>query len=322
MPHLVRRMILSCVAVLACRGAETASASNAESPALYFASLQEAVQVAGKLLGARDWPTLARHYDLTSQPGLIRAQLSDGTFFLDTQASATGPGAISRWRQPFAPGATLVEATPLDEHPSLPRRWSLTTALAIDQGGGPPQRVIWNTQMVQTSAGFQFFLPSLTTPESLPAPAPATDQVWQARGADAVLLYRPALRSRAEKEVPTGRSANIPDLVKAIERLKPLVVGHTGSTRLGSPPFEPATVYQPADEELLLSLAGDRIWRTLQIAPPGTVAAMRAAHPGFSVDRVEYPHIEITRVAVAGSGPRLYAQTPVVRSLNLKEGSP
>ena len=152
-----------------------------------------------------------------------------------------------------------------------------------------------------------------------PSPAPVADQQWRAPGADAVLFYRPQLGMRAKAEVPAQGLSNTPLLVQALETLKPAAAAHPGRTRAGSLPLEAAAVYEPTDEELLLSLAGDRLWRSLQLAPPGALSQVRANNPQLTADSIEYPHIEIVRVEMAGSGPRFYAMAPVVRRLGLRE---
>jgi hypothetical protein len=143
--------------------------------------------------------------------------------------------------------------------------------------------------------------------------------VAQAKGADPVLRYRPQLQARAEQEIPAGRGSNIPDLVKTVARLKLLAARHPGREAEGSVPLgEPALVYLPSDEELLLSLAGDRIWRSLQIAPVGTVEDLRRRHPDWEASPIDYPQIEIVEVKVEGTGPRLFARPPRMRHLQFK----
>lgn len=289
------------------------SSENLPAP-LYFSAAEEAVQSVTPLLAAGNWATLSRYYDLSLTAGVERSQLLDGGFFVDATKSPTGPGAVTRWLRPFPPGAKFVEAKPLGDPSRLPCIWMLRTLLSIDQGGGPVQRVVSECRLLQTKDGFQFLPPA---PTERPAPAPVTAQQWSAQGADHILLYRPQLGEQAKAEVPAGRSSNIPLLVQAIERLRPRAAVHPGRTHLGSQPWEPAMVYEPTDEELLLSLAGDRIWRSLQLAPPGILAQVRRDNPSLTADAIEYPHIEIVRVEVAGTGPRLYAKAPELRRLNL-----
>src|SRR5262249_31244202 len=155
------------------------------------------------------------------------------------------------------------------------------------------------------------------TEAARPAAPPVTDAAWQARGADPILLYRPSLRARADREIPAGRASNIPALLKVIEGLNPIAAAHKGSTQAGSPRLgEPATVYAPTDDELLLSLAGDRIWRSLQLMPPGTLDGVRQQNPDWKMEPVEYAHIEIVRVNAAGSGPHVFALAPAPRNLS------
>ena len=305
------------LALVAGNAAEPPAPAKENSPApLYFSSPAEAVRAATPLLAARDWATLSRYYDLTLTPDVTRAQLLDGSFFVDATQSPSGPTAITRWRQPFPPGSEMLEAGPLGETSHLPCIWAASTMLSIDQGGSPMQRVVRQTRLIQTPAGFQFLPPGPL--EKTPSPAPITDQQWSAQGADHILLFRPTLVPQAKAEVPAGRSSNISSLVQALAQLAPRAAAHPGKPRAGSQPWEPATVYEPTDDELLLSLAGDRIWRSLQLVPPGTLAQVRRDHPELTADAIEYPHIEIVRVAVAGTGPRLYAKPPESRRVNLR----
>lgn len=164
--------------------------------------------------------------------------------------------------------------------------------------------------------------PAAPPTESKSVPGPMTEERSPPRGEDQILSYRPALRGRAEREIPAGRASLIPALVHAVERLKPLAAAHPGHARAAAQPWEPTRCWEPSDEELLLSLAGDRIWRSLQLSPPGTLARMRAENPGFAVRELEYPHLEITCVEVAGTGPRYCALSPVARRLVLQDTTP
>ena len=283
---------------------------------LYFGSIAAAVQFAGQLLAARGWAILSRYYDLALTPEVQRAKLLDGSFFVDAAKSPNGPGAITRWLQPFPPGANFAGAKALGDPSHLPCIWEVSTVLSIDQGGGPVQRVVEECHLMQTKEGFEF-LPRGST-ERAAAPNQVSMRQWQAQGADPVLLYRPQLGQQAQAEVPAGHSSDIPLLVQALDRLKPRAAAHPGRTMSGSRPWEPPSVYQPTDDELLVSLAGDRVWRSLQLAPPGILAKVHLDNPSFTADAIEYPHIEIVRVEVAGTGPRLYAKAPVLRRVNLR----
>lgn len=143
--------------------------------------------------------------------------------------------------------------------------------------------------------------------------APVSDAPWQARGADAILIYRPALRGRAETEMPPAGAANLPALVQAIKRLQSLAASKRGNTRAGVPPLEPEKVHEPTDEELLLSLAGDRLRRTVQQTSQWVLAAIRRSNKAFMPLELEYPHIEIRRVENAGSWSHYVALPPVAR---------
>ena len=285
---------------------------------LYFGSPEEALVTAGRLVDQQDWETLSRYYDLTLTPQVTRTDLRDGSFFLDAKVNPTGPQASKRWRQPFPPGSQFVEARAVGDAGQIPVVWTLTTVRIMDQGGGLVQRLVRETKLVRTELGFQFLPPAPTETRTPEPPSVASDEAWQAKGADPILLFRPSLRVRAEREVPAGRLSNLPDLVKAIAQLRPLAAAHPGNSRPGTPPLgEPASVYSPTDDELLLSLAGDRIWRNLQLAPPGALEDIRRRNPDWKPESIEYPHVEIVRVDVAGSGPHAFALFPESRRLGL-----
>jgi hypothetical protein len=242
--------------------------------------------------------------------------LVSGRFFVDMSISSVGPGAISRYLNPFPPGSKYLSAERLGDAASTSCIWLVKTVLTIDQGGGIAQRVIREFHMIQTKKGFRFLPPANVDDKS--ASAPAQDKLWAAQGAAPALFYRPALQERAKQEVPLGGASNIPAIVAVVEKLRPLAAARHGRVVRGSLPWEPAEVYEPSDDELLLSLAGDRLWRTTQIAPPGTLANVRRSAPSLPA-AIEYPHIEITRVDVAGNGTRYYAAPPVTRRINLKD---
>jgi len=146
------------------------------------------------------------------------------------------------------------------------------------------------------------------------APPPTSSEAWNAQGSDHILLYRPSLVERAKAEVPAGRSSNIPALLQAMEKLLPLAATHPGHSHTRGKSWEPETVYEPTDDELLLSLAGDRVWRSLQLAPPDVLERVAAENPSLHRP-IDYPHIEIVRLEVAGTGPEIFALPPVNKHL-------
>lgn len=315
---------------------------------LYFISpITVPVQVTD-LIRSRDWANLTRFYNLTLT-GAPRDELLSGRYFIDESKSASMmPGALERYR-PFPPGSRFVEVKADGDPNQLPCIWTLTTVYEIDQGGGMVQRVMQNTKLIQTSEGYQLLPPapiddgagrrwdgvsrpvhSPTPPPPPPPPPPAaaaapefppapvaSEQEWGARGSDAALFYCPELKARAEAQVPARGMRSVPALYVFVEKMKPMLAAAKGSSRTGSMPWEPAVIYTPSDEELLVSLAGERVFHTVSIAPPGALEEMRRANPSFYPASLTYPHIEIQRVDVAGSGPRYYALPPVDRTVQL-----
>jgi len=138
----------------------------------YFASPEEAVRTASRLLEAHDWPALARYYGLSGAPTLNSESLRDGSFFLDPRAGPSGPGALTRWRQPFEAGASFVSAKPVESGTALPRHWTVTTMLSIDQGGGMVQRVVRECRLIETREGFQFEPRDIRATQDSPNPGP------------------------------------------------------------------------------------------------------------------------------------------------------
>jgi hypothetical protein len=157
--------------------------------------------------------------------------------------------------------------------------------------------------------------PPAAPPAAAPAP-PSSDVPWGASGADPALFLRPELRARVAAELPKAGAANVADLVAAVEKLKPIAAAHHGASRPRGKPWEPEKVYEPSDEEILLSIAGDRVWRTTQIAPAGTLDRIRGAHPDLP-QAFEYPHLEVSRIEAAGTGPVYVAAPPETRRVGL-----
>lgn len=291
----------------------TERAPSTEPGPLYFASPGKAVADVNLLLAKRDWATLARGYDV-SLTHTDPAELTSGRYFVDETASATeGPTAVARHRQPFAPGSRFTGATPTGDPAELPCIWAVNVLLEIDEGGGLKQRRLDTVNMIQTSRGFQL-LP-LAPLEPLPSAEPKNAPDWKARGSDDALFYRPELRGRVEREIPAGGMTHVPALVSFIEKQREAALAHPGVRRQG----EAGEVYEPSDEELILSLAGDRLFRTVSIAPPGVLAQARPSWPADLPSAVIYPAIRIERIEGSGTGPRHVAHPPTPRSVSLTE---
>lgn len=140
-----------------------AACQNQSAPsgptALYFSSPAASVTIITPLLRAHDWSTLARYYDLTGS-GRTYADASREDFFLRRGPTAPAqPSEIGAYRQPFAPGFTFEAAAPSEQ----PDVTVVTVVLAIDQGGGPVQRVRTTYRLRHSASGYQL-LPSGVIP--------------------------------------------------------------------------------------------------------------------------------------------------------------
>ncbi len=139
---------------------------------LYFPSPETAVECISSLLKDKDWPELARYYDLGGS-GIDHVALRSGNFFYNDEQQLPGhPAGLDRYRHPFAPGYRFIASRPSGE----PDVIEVTVAISIDQGAGPPQRGLRRFLMRSSGQGYQL-LPwesEKTTPHAvLPIPSPA-----------------------------------------------------------------------------------------------------------------------------------------------------
>jgi hypothetical protein len=322
----VFRLILTCAlplaptAVFAASGAPVRSVPlprQAESdPGRYFDSPYIAIKVAQALLRTQDWKELSRYYDLSLTPEIKRSELLEGSFFIKFTAPRSGPQSITRWLHPVPPGATIVAVKPLGEPDRLPCIWLVTTMVLVPQEKGPDVPVTRECQMIQTSEGFRFLPP---TPLGGIAPKPVAGDAGT--GEKAILAFRPSLRARLNREVPEERVSNIPQLVEAVERLRQEIEAQRHMARVaGKNPISGSRL--PTDDELLLSLAGDRLSRVVQAAPPGTLSKLRADTPTFKAAYLEYQHIEFNTDEDAPESLRFSSLPPVTRRVELVERKP
>jgi hypothetical protein len=151
-------LFIGCIAASGCTSTNKSSA-GAASDALYFASPQQAVEQATRLLKAKDWATLARYYDLEGSR-LTRAELAQGTlFYSDRVEGFQHPSGVSKYKHPFAPGFTLARTEPTDRPDTL----KAIMVIEIDQGGGTPQRGLSAFLIRKHAEGWQF-LPEKVDP--------------------------------------------------------------------------------------------------------------------------------------------------------------
>lgn len=100
-----------------------------EDEAKYFSSPEEAVTIVTKLIGDKDWPGLARYYDLT-ESDVAPEELGSGRFFLVDEGEYVGPPlAGPKVKRPFQPGFKY------DRHAAGPgSKVKVYVSISIDQG--------------------------------------------------------------------------------------------------------------------------------------------------------------------------------------------
>ena len=123
----------------------------ADDPA-YFESPRQAVEAVTVMLEAKDWPALARYYDLGGSD-IDRAQLVSGEFFYRTERpEAAHPGGFWRYKHPFSPSFHYVSSAPAGG-PGIVR---VMLEVEIDQGeGSPVQRGRAEFRMRKSENGYQ-----------------------------------------------------------------------------------------------------------------------------------------------------------------------
>jgi hypothetical protein len=124
---------------------------RATSGAKYFTSPAEAVERITTMLERKDWPELARYYDLSDSPEDPARLLSGEFFYTDQQPPVAHPAGFWRYKHPFAPGFEFHSTRELDE----PGVVEVTVMIEIDQGAGMIQRGIETFLMRRTKRGYQ-----------------------------------------------------------------------------------------------------------------------------------------------------------------------
>ena len=136
---------LLCVLALGC------AQPDADNGAKYFASPSAAVEQMGVMLEEKNWPELARYYDLSDSPE-NRADLISGEFFYtEDRPEAAHPAGFWKYKHPFAPPFKFESTRPLE----APGVIEVTVAVEIDQGGGPLQRSMQSFLMRKSDKGYQ-----------------------------------------------------------------------------------------------------------------------------------------------------------------------
>ncbi len=144
--------------------------ANSDDPA-YFESPRQAVEEITAMLVARDWPALARYYDLEGS-GIDRAQLVSGEFFWRTERPEVSHPAFWRYKHPFSPGfhyawsgssdeiANIMAPPGADRPEGDPGVVKVVLEVEIEQGAGEPaQRGFSEFRMRKSERGYQILPP-------------------------------------------------------------------------------------------------------------------------------------------------------------------
>ena len=147
MRAVIFSLLFFCAAAVA--GCEEDMAAS-DDPA-YFESPRQAVEAITVMLRAKDWPALARYYDLEGS-GVERAQLVSGEFFYRTKRPEVAHPAFWRYKHPFSPGFHYAWSAPAGE----PGIVTVALEVEIDQGAGSPvQRGLAEFRMRESERGYQ-----------------------------------------------------------------------------------------------------------------------------------------------------------------------
>ena len=137
---------LLCPLVVGCRQSATSSRGTH-----YFESPSVAVEQITRMLEEKDWPELAKYYDLAESP-IDRADLVSGEFFYSEEKPAVvHPGGFWKYKHPFAPAFEFKSVRELEE----PSVVEVTVSVEIDQGGGMIQRGLQTFLMRRSEKGYQ-----------------------------------------------------------------------------------------------------------------------------------------------------------------------
>ncbi len=117
----------------------------------YFENPSAAVEQITRMLGEKDWPELAKYYDLADSP-IDHADLVSGEFFYTEERPAVAhPAGFWRYKHPFAPAFEFKSTRELEE----PGVIEVTVGVEIDQGGGMIQRGLQTFLMRKSKKGYQ-----------------------------------------------------------------------------------------------------------------------------------------------------------------------
>jgi len=280
-------------------GTATPPSADETTGSLYFTSPEASVPVISELMTKKDWAALTRYYALTPDDPARANYESGQAYGSSSSTDSPAAAALGPYRKPFVPGSKFVQSVPQGED-----MVEVTVKLDIDQGGGMTQTMLGNFLLHKSAEGYQL----------VPA-APAESQADAPEATEAlVLAYRPTLKEKV-LALPAPDVASLPALLDALAQWK-----HKAQIA----PLAPETAidasgerhYSPADEELMISLIGDRIEYVLEHnTPRDTYGALSSA--GKTEESVTYSKIIIRRAAVAGAGPVYFAESPVSTKIML-----
>jgi hypothetical protein len=144
LPHMITCLL--CVLVVGC--GETTTTSDAGK---YFASPSTAVEQITVMLEEKNWPELAKYYDLTDGP-TDHADLVSGEFFYtDERPEVAHQAGFWKYKHPFSPAFEFKSTKGLE----APGVIEVTVGVEIDQGGGMIQRGLQTFLMRKSDKGYQ-----------------------------------------------------------------------------------------------------------------------------------------------------------------------
>ena len=134
---------------------------------------------------------------------------------------------------------------------------------------------------------------------------------------DTVLDLRPGLADRAAR-IPPATLRALPDLLATLGRLQEEARKKPGSSREGNAALGQGRVYEPSDEELLVSETGGRIAEVVAHTSRSRLEpVLQEAFRGVPTTRIEYGEIRISHVDAIGSGRFFEALPPAPREVLL-----
>ena len=146
---LLLSMIIACLILVLITGCSHTNSTN--NGLKYFANPSVAVDQITIMLEEKNWPELAKYYDLSDSP-IDRKELVSGEFFYtEEKPEFAHPAGFWRYKHPFAPAFKFKSKRELEE----PGVIEVTVGIEIDQGGGMIQRGMQTFLMRKSDKGYQ-----------------------------------------------------------------------------------------------------------------------------------------------------------------------